>query len=154
MIITGRRDLPARDIFISESASARDGVRNLPTTGRSTRCPSSLTLASHSSPPSSRRITSFAAAAPPMAGGRLFASGKIIFDGLVRAAARAVLLGCAPILARLSIMPQVVPKHRAIRVILSQHDQMRNHAAGCLIRSMGLAIMMEDSSWIEPNSGK
>jgi len=32
----------------------------------------------------------------------------------------------------------------AIRVILSQHDQMRNHAAGRLICSMGLATMMEE----------
>ena len=83
-------------------------------------------------------------------GGRLFASGKIIVDGLVRGG-RAVIPGCVPILARLSIMPQVALKHCAP----PRYFQMRDHAAGCLIRKCGgLEIMMEESSWIEPNSTK
>jgi hypothetical protein len=91
-----------REIF-SFSESARDGVRNLLTTvcSRSTRCPSSLTLASHSA----------AFLAPHHELRR-------------RRAAWRKAGGCAPILARLSIMPHVAPKHCAIRVIFSKCEIM------------------------------
>ena len=91
--------------------------------------------------------------------GGLFASGKIIVDGLVRAAAHAVLLGCAPILARLSttpmqIMPQVVPRHCAINAIScrpvfnSQAGALEwNHDGGIIMDRAKLAQMSVDELW-------
>jgi hypothetical protein len=79
------------------------------------------------------------------------ASGKIIVDSCVRAAARVVLLGCASILARLSIMPQVVPKQYATRANMIKCEIMPRVFNS---QAWGLEIMMEESSWIEPNSSK
>jgi hypothetical protein len=91
--------------------------------------------------------------------GGLFASGKIIVDGLVRAAAHAVLLGCAPILARLSttpmqVMPQVVPRHSAINAIScrpvfnSQAGALEwYHDGGIIMERAKLAQMSVDELW-------
>ena len=82
-------------------------------------------------------------------GGRLFASGKIIVDGLVRGGVR-LFLGVFRFLRdyplchklRLNIVhPRVISDARSCRRVFNS-------------QVWGLEIMMEESSWIEPNSTK